>query len=44
MLSFCSYIGLDWDNHQELEASYTANNKNNLIKKVNLENPKAVAK
>ena len=44
MLIFCSYIGLDWDNRQKLEAAYAANNENNLIEEVNLDDLKVAAK
>ena len=44
MLIFCSCVGLNWDNCQELEVACVANHKNNLIEKVDLNDPKAAAK
>ena len=44
MLIFCSCIGLDWGNCQELEAAYATNNENNLIEKADLGDLKAAAK
>lgn len=42
-LVFGRYISLDWDDYQELEATYTANYKYNMIK-AKKENLKAKAK
>ena len=44
MLIFCSCVGQDWGNRQELEATRTANNENNLIEEADLDDPKAAAK
>ena len=44
MLIFCSCVGLDWGNCQELKATCTANNENNLIEKADSDDPKAAAK
>ena len=44
MLIFCSCVGLDWDNRQELKAAYAANNENNLIEEADSDDPKAPAK
>ena len=44
MLIFCSCIGLDWGNRQKLEATCAANNENNLIEEVDLDDPKTAAK
>ena len=44
MLIFCSCVGLDWGNCQELKAPCAANNENNLIEEADLDNPKAAAK
>ena len=44
MLIFCSCVGLDWGNRQELEAACVANNENNLIEEVDLDDLKAAAK
>ena len=44
MLIFCSCVSLDWDNCQKLKAVYEANNKNNLIEEVDLDDPKTIVK
>ena len=44
MLIFCSCVGLDWGNCQELEAACAANNENNLIEEADSDDPKAAAK
>lgn len=44
MLVFCSCVYLEWDNYHELKASRHANNKNYLMKEVNLDNQKTIAK
>ena len=40
MLIFCNCIGLNQDNYQKLKTAYVINNKNNLIKKVDSNDPK----
>ena len=44
MLIFCSCVGLEWCNCQELEAARAANNENNLIEEADSDDLKAATK